>query len=143
MKDMLRGRKEDMMYQNIFHIAPNQNFVIKVGSSHSNVMYFDENGLIHNADESTATASTAYFLGMLICGFANIVSAPAHFTKEEIERANMLVQVFGETAKIRKVMETSFVVIGENNSSFINGSYFPSMEVGEVVWLSMISNYKG
>ena len=40
-------------------------------------------------------------------------------------------------------METSFVVIGENNSSFINGSYFPSMEVGEVVWLNMISNYKG
>lgn len=126
------------MYQNIFHIAPNQNFVIKVGSSHSNVMYFDENGLIHNADESTATASTTYFLGMLICGLATIVSAPAHFTEQEIEKASMLRQVMGDKAKIRKVSDKTCVIIGDNSSCTIDGKFFPSLEKNMTVYLSDI-----
>ena len=126
------------MYQNIFHIAPNQNFVIKVGTSHSHVMYFDENGLIHNTDESTATASTAYFLGMLICGFANIVSAPAHFTKQEIEKASMLRQVMGDKAKIKKVSDKTCVIIGDNSSCTIDGKFFPSLEKNMTVYLSDI-----
>ena len=126
------------MYQNIFHIAPNQNFVIKVGSSHSNVMYFDENGLIHNADESTATASTTYFLGMLICGLATIVSAPAHFTEQEIEKASMLRQVMGDKAKIRKVSDKICVIIGDNSSCTIDADFFPSLGKNMTVYLSDI-----
>lgn len=126
------------MYQNIFHIAPNQNFVIKVGTSHSHVMYFDENGLVHNTDESTATSSTAYFLGILICGLATIVSAPAHFTEQEIEKASMLRQVMGDKAKIRKVSDKICVIIGDNSSCTIDGKFFPSLEKNMTVYLSDI-----
>lgn len=121
------------MYQNVFHIAPNQNFVIKVGSSHSHVMYFDENGLVHNTDENTA-----YFLGMLICGFANIVSAPAHFTEQEVERASMLRQVMGDKAKIRKVGDKTCVIIGDNSSCTIDASFFPSLGKNMTIYLSDI-----
>ena len=126
------------MYQNIFHIAPNQNFVIKVGTSHSHVMYFDENGLVHNTDESTATSSTAYFLGMLICGFANVISAPAHFTKQEVEKASMLRQVMGDKAKIRKVGDKTCVIIGDNSSCTIDASFFPSLGKNMTIYLSDI-----
>ena len=126
------------MYNNVFDLKPYQKFVIRTDEGkQSCVMFFTQNGGLHCED------CDLEFLSKLICGMAKTFPYETKFTKEEIERANILVQVFGETAKIRKVTETSFVVIGENNSSFISGSYFPSMEVGEVVWLNMISNYKG
>ena len=126
------------MYNNVFGLKPYQKFVIRTDEGkQSYTMFFTSLGDLYCED------CDREFLPKLICGMAKIFPYHTKFTREEIERANMLVQVFGETAKIRKVMETSFVVIGENNSSFISGSYFPSMEVGEVVWLSMISNYKG
>lgn len=128
------------MYQNIFHIAPNQNFVIKdrrffstLGGSHSHVMYFDENGLIHNAD-----SNTAYFLSLLICGFATIVSVPAHFTEQEVEKASMLRQVMGDKAKIKKVSDKTCVIIGDNSSCTIDGKFFPSLEKNMTVYLSDI-----
>lgn len=133
MKDMFRGRKEDIVYQNVFHIAPNQNFVIRVGGSQSHVMYFDENGLIHNAD-----SNTTYFLSMLICGLATIISAPAHFTEQEIEKASMLRQVMGDKAKIKKVSDKTCVIIGDNSSCTIDGKFFPSLEKNMTVYLSDI-----
>lgn len=126
------------MYQNVFHIAPNQNFVIKVGSSYSHVMYFDENGLIHNTDEDTTYENTTYLLGMLICGFATIVSAPAHFTEQEVEKASMLRQVMGDKAKIKKVSDKICVVIGDNSSCAIDADFFPSLGKNMTVYLSDI-----
>lgn len=126
------------MYQNVFHIAPNQNFVIKVGSSYSHVMYFDENGLIHNTDEDTTYENTTYFLSMLICGLATIVSAPAHFTEQEVEKASMLRQVMGDKAKIKKVSDKICVVIGDNSSCTIDADFFPSLGKNMTVYLSDI-----
>ena len=126
------------MYNNVFKLKPYQKFVIRTDEGkQSCVMFFTPLGDLYCED------CDREFLPKLICGMAKIFPYDTKFTKEEIERANMLIQVFGENAKIRKVMDDSFVVIGENNSSVINGFYFPSMDVGEVVWLNVISNYKG
>lgn len=125
------------MYNNVFNLKPYQKFVIRTDEGErSCVMFFTPAGDLHCEDCDKG------FLSKAVCGLASILPCETKFTKEEIDRANMLVQVFGENAKIRKVMEDSFVVIGENNSNVLTGPYFPSMEVGEVIWLNVISNYR-
>lgn len=122
MKDILRGRKEDMMYQNVFHIAPNKNFVIRVGGSQSHVMYFDENGLIHNAD-----SNTTYFLGMLICGLATIVSAPAHFTEQEVERLLCFVKSWATRPKSERLATKPALLLATILLALLTQTSFPAL----------------
>lgn len=124
---------------NMFDLKPYDTFVIVDNKNGyrpyiSPLLYFDGNGEI-----SFKSKEVLRLLCRVICGFADVEKTTIRrYSQSEIDLAKAITQMMGETAKAKKIKEDIVLITGDNSSHILTGEYFPSINVGECVYLRTI-----
>lgn len=124
---------------NMFDLKPYDTFVIVDNKNGyrpyiSPLLYFDGNGEI-----SIKSKEVLRLLCRVICGFADVEKTTIRrYSQSEIDLAKAITQMMGETAKARKIKEDTVLITGDSSSHILTGEYFPSINVGDCVYLRTI-----